>query len=55
MSGALNPLIVVEVCVTAAGLTAAVVGARISSWVTENFTAVAVGGATFYGLTQPAG
>ncbi|MGW6579101.1 ArnT family glycosyltransferase [Streptomyces globisporus] len=26
---------------------------RISSWVTENFTEVTVGGATFYDLTQP--
>ncbi|WP_405398097.1 ArnT family glycosyltransferase [Streptomyces microflavus] len=28
---------------------------RISSWVTENFTEVTVGSATFYDLTQPAG
>ncbi|WP_354597537.1 glycosyltransferase family 39 protein [Streptomyces sp. JL1001] len=27
---------------------------RITSWVTENFTEVTVGGATFYDLTQPA-
>ncbi|MBK6030381.1 glycosyl transferase, partial [Streptomyces sp. MBT59] len=26
---------------------------QISSWVTENFTEVTVGGATFYDLTQP--
>ncbi|MFD5647201.1 hypothetical protein ACFWIP_36795 [Streptomyces anulatus] len=28
---------------------------QISSWVTENFTEVTVGSATFYDLTQPAG
>ncbi|MEV7049918.1 ArnT family glycosyltransferase [Streptomyces anulatus] len=28
---------------------------QISSWVTENFTAVTVGSATFYDLTRPAG
>ncbi len=26
---------------------------QISSWVTENFTEVTVGSATFYDLTQP--
>ncbi len=28
---------------------------RISAWVTENFTEVTVGSATFYDLTRPTG
>ena len=28
--------------------------AQISAWVQQNFTAVTIGGSTFYDLTQPA-
>ena len=30
-------------------------GSAISTWVQENFTAVTIGGSTFYDLTQPLG
>ena len=37
------------------GLGGSGTGSQISSWVQENFTAVTIGGSTFYDLTQPTG